>query len=193
MGVIVFDRVLDRHDVLVKMFIDVIHHCGQRGGLARTGGAGHQEHPSGPAAEALADLRQADVLESQELGGNQTKNDRWIFSLVEHGGSEPARRAELKTEISAALLLQFLLATLRGDGLHQGDGVIGFEHLGFQRSKPPVQPQGRRTTYRQVQIACTLLYAGLKEPVYLDRRHGCPSTVELFVNRKFLATLPQNQ
>ena len=76
MIVVVLDRVLDRDQVPVEVRVDVIDHRRQRGGLARSGGSGDDEEPPWPPDQFLADGRQADLFEGQELVGDQTQRDR---------------------------------------------------------------------------------------------------------------------
>ena len=89
---------------------------------------------------ALHAGQQADFLERQQLRGDQSKRDRNVALLLEDRGTESARLAELETEVRAALLLQFLLAAVGGDGLHQFDGVLRLEDFGLERPKATVQP-----------------------------------------------------
>ncbi len=139
--VVVLDRILDGDDVLVEIQVDVIDHRRQRGGLARAGRAGHQEHAARPPAQAPHDGGQADLFKGEDPAGNQSQDHGDETLLLEDRHAEPAGIAVGKTEVRAAFLLQFLLAALRRDGLHQADRVIGLQDLGFQRPQPSVQTQ----------------------------------------------------
>jgi hypothetical protein len=58
-GVQDLDRVLDRDDVLAARSVDVVDHRGERGRLARAGGAGHEHEPAMLFGQPLDALRQA--------------------------------------------------------------------------------------------------------------------------------------
>src|SRR3990172_85774 len=62
MTVIVLNRVFNRHDMAVKILVDVVHHTGQRCSFSAPGRTRNQEHASRPAAQRRANLWQPDLL-----------------------------------------------------------------------------------------------------------------------------------
>ena len=54
---------------------------------------------------------------------------------------------------SAPPFLQFLLAAVGGDGLHQRGGVVVVEHLGLEPAHPAVVSDDRRLADADVQVA----------------------------------------
>jgi len=50
------DRILDRHDVIVALAVDLVDHGGERRRLAGPGRPGHQNEPLGSVGELLDDL-----------------------------------------------------------------------------------------------------------------------------------------
>src|SRR5206468_124581 len=62
------DRVLDGEDVAFLALVLVVHHRGERGGLARAGRAGHEDHAPRLVGELLEDLGALQLLEREDLG-----------------------------------------------------------------------------------------------------------------------------
>ncbi len=52
------DRILDGDDMLMPLAVNFVDHGSERGGFARTGGAGDQNQPGGSGAEFLHHLWQ---------------------------------------------------------------------------------------------------------------------------------------
>ena len=71
----------------------------------------------------------------------------------EYGYAEPRLVAEREPKVGPPLLLQFLLAPFGRDALHQRNGVLRLEHLGFELHKPAVKAQNRRLPHGDVQVA----------------------------------------
>jgi len=177
-GVVVFDRVFDSNNVLVEVVVDIVDHRRQRGGFTTTGGAGDEEHPSRASTQGPDRLWKPDILETEQLGRNQTQNQRKIALLVEHRRSEAAFRSELETEVGPALLLEFLLAPVGSDRLHQGDGVFWFKNLGVKGSESTMKPQRRLPSDVQVKVAGASLDASFQQPVNVQ---GHKSSFQLII------------
>jgi hypothetical protein len=69
---------------------------------------------------------------------------------------KPRHLTKGKTEVGPAHFLEFLLAALGRDALHQGIGVRRLEHLRGQGAHVPPQAQHGGTPDGQVQVAGTL-------------------------------------
>jgi len=107
--VIVLDRVFDSDDVrLVALFVDDVDHRCQRGGLARTGGAGHEHQPTGFVEKFFGRRRQPDLLHRQQLARDLAQHNAKISFLFEDADAEPCHFAEGKAEVSAAALAHVL-------------------------------------------------------------------------------------
>ena len=117
--VVELDRVLDRDDVVVEVLVDVIDHRRQGGGLAGAGRPGDQNQPARPRAQVGQHRRRAQLLEVQQLGGNLPQHHGHVAALLEDRDAEAGRVAKGEAEVGAADFLQFLLAPLGRDALHQ--------------------------------------------------------------------------
>ncbi|QYU70180.1 TonB-dependent receptor [Leptolyngbya sp. 15MV] len=169
--VVILDRVFHRHDVAVVVLVDVVDHRRQRGGLARSGRPGDQEHPSWSADELAADLWQADGLERQQLAGDEPEHHREVPSLSEDGDAEAGHVAVGEPEVRAADLLKLELVALGRDRLHERHHVVGVEHLGLQVLEVLVVADGRATADREVEVGAVHLDNGVEQSVDLYGGH----------------------
>ena len=95
-----------------------------------------------------------------------------------------ARSPKAKPKSALPFSCKLALATLRGDALHQTDGVVRLEHLGFQLSHATVQSKNRRLPHHNVDVAGTLLHAGLQQFVNQNRCHCFGLVWELKMGRR---------
>jgi hypothetical protein len=72
--------------------------------------------------------------------------------LFEDGDPETAV-AERDGKVRAADFLQFLLAAVWGDGLHQGGGVVAIEDFGVEPAQSAVMAHHGGLAHRNVQVA----------------------------------------
>ncbi len=131
--VVELDRVFDRDDVVVDVVVDVVDHRGQRRGLARAGRPGDEQQPARPHDQALEDLRQAELLHRQHLD----RESAAAPSRRCRAAGRPRRGTghaspNAKPKSRAARFLQFLLAAVGRDALHQRQRVGRLEHLGLE-------------------------------------------------------------
>ncbi len=158
MLVIVFDGVFERDDVAVVVLVDEVHHAGQAGGLARAGRPGHQNQAARPYDQALDRIRHAHLLERQELIGNTAHDDADAAALLENGHAETDTVEVLDGEVGPAFFLQFLLAPIGRDALHQRGRVIVVEDFGVETPQAPMVAQHRRLADRDMQVARLEVY-----------------------------------
>ena len=151
--VVELDGVLDRDNVMVEVLVDIVDHRRQGRGLARSRRPGHQHQSARPRAEFGQHGRRPQLVEGQELGRNQPQHHPNATLLFEDRHAEPAYVAEGETEVAAAHLLQFLLAPLRRDALHQRHAVLRLQHLCLEADQVAVDANHRRLTHGYVQIA----------------------------------------
>ena len=95
-----------------------------------------------------------------------------VATLLEHRHAEPRLLAECEPEVGPSLFLEFLLVSLGGDRLHQGDRVVRLQRLGFELQHPAPRPDHRRLAGGNVQIAGLVVDHRLQQLVDLDRAHG---------------------
>ncbi len=83
-----------------------------------------------------------------------------------------ARSPKAKPKSRAPRLLQFLLAAVGRDALHQRHGVVRLQHLGLELPHAAVQAKHRRLADGDVQIAGALLDHGVQQFVDQNRSHA---------------------
>ena len=163
--VIEFDRILNRDDVMIHRFIDEVDHAGQRRTLARPGRTRDDEQTTRTLTDIRDDLRQFEIFDRHQLVRNLAQDHRDVSALFEHRDAKSRHVAESESEVGAARLLEFLLAAVGRDALHQRDGIVGIERLGLEPAHATVQPEHRRLAYRDMEIARTLLHNSMQQLV----------------------------
>ena len=152
MRVQILDGVFDGDDVSVQLFIDEVQHRRKSSRLSAACGA-DDEHQAAPAIQQILDvLRQPDLLECHELGGQQPHCDAVTALLPVDADSEPCQIAECIAEIRAADFIHLFPVILRRDLAHELLGVLGFEGRQIERSQTAGQAQYRRTAHHKVQV-----------------------------------------
>jgi hypothetical protein len=87
--------------------VDVVHHRGERGRLARAGRTGAEHEAARQVADPLADLdRQADGLEVVDLERDHAQHGRHGAPLHERVGAEAAEVGDAEREVDLEVLLQ---------------------------------------------------------------------------------------
>ena len=151
--VVILDRVFDGDDVgLVALLVDDVDHGGQRGGLARAGGPGHQHQAARFVEQFLGRGRQADLLHRQHLVGNLAQDDAEVALLLEHADAEAGHVAEGKAEVGAAALAHVLDVVLGGDAAHQLLGVLRRQRRAFHPVQDAVHADHGRRAHADVQV-----------------------------------------
>jgi len=108
------DRVLDRHDVIVPLVVDLVDHGGQRRRLSGPGGSGDQDQPLGPVGELLDDLRQAQLIERADLVGDDADRAPDGAALPVDVAAETREALDAEREVELVFFLEFLfLASFR--------------------------------------------------------------------------------
>jgi len=90
------DRVLDGEDVVGTVVIAMVDHAGQRGRLARAGGAGDQHQPARQHAQVAEDLRGAQVVEAHDHRRDAAEHGAGAAVLVEGIDAEPRQLRNLE-------------------------------------------------------------------------------------------------
>ncbi len=103
------DRIFDRDDVSLALAVDLVDHGRERGGLARTGGAGDQDQTARLFGHAGDDRRQSEVLEGADAEWNLANGHRDAAALLEAVSAEPGQVLNAEREIELVLHLEPLL------------------------------------------------------------------------------------
>ncbi len=102
------------------------------------------------------------LLGRQLVVGDLPQHHRDETALLENRDAKPSQVAKGESKVGTARFLQFPLATLRRDALHQRHRVFGFQRLRLQLSHATVQSKDGRLADDDVNIAGTLLDRSLQ-------------------------------
>src|SRR5260221_9239350 len=107
------DRVLDRDDMVLPIFVGVTHHGRQRSGLARPGWPGDDDQAGMKHGKFLQHRRQRRVeffkiLEGKNFAWNLPKDCRDAIFLIKEIGAKTRDVRYLVTEIHVASFLEYL-------------------------------------------------------------------------------------
>ena len=147
-----FDGVLDRDDVPAHGVVDVVDHRRQRGGLARTGGAGDEHQAARFQRDTLDDLRQVQFLEAGDLGGHLTHGDADAAALAEDVDAEAPERGGGVGEVDLIVLAEAADLLVGHDRRRHVFGVFGRERRLVHEGELAVHAQHRRTAGFDVQV-----------------------------------------
>ena len=128
MVVVEFDGVLDRDDVHGALFVDDVDHRGERGGLAGTGRAGHEDHAAGTVEQVLDARREADLVKRHHLVRDLAQHGADAAFLLERADAETRAVAERETEVGAAVLGELLEVARGGDRFDQRFRILRRKH-----------------------------------------------------------------
>ena len=171
-AVVKLDRILDRDDVVVVVFVDEVDQRGERGALAGAGGPGDEKQATGPRDHLLADLGHAELLGREQLVGDLPQHHRHGAALLEHAHAKSGQILEGEAEVAAPLLGEFGLAPLGCDRLHEAVGVVGGEHLRGLRLHVAIHAKHRGQAGRDVDVADAVLHGSGEQFVDLDGADG---------------------
>ncbi len=147
------DRVLDRDDVIGPGVVDLVD---DRCECRRLTGAGRSrdEHEAARLLRELVELlREPEVFELLDLGGNETEGGAEALALEVDVDAEAGEAWDRIGEIELALDLELLLLLGREDPIQEPLGVVGREpgHVG-QALEAPVDADSRLGAGRDVQV-----------------------------------------
>jgi len=158
----ILDRILDRDHVAGTGRHDVIHHRGQRGGLAGSGRTRHQD-------QALAETRQpanhgghAELVKVRDLIRNQAQGQADRASLLEGVDSKSRVAFPVEGEIEVAPRLETGPALRREHLLRHPFDLVGAERVRADRHEGAVLAHGRRGACREDQVGRALLEQDLE-------------------------------
>ena len=147
------DRVLDRHDVLGALGVDLVHHGRERCRLARAGRPGHEDQPLGPVGELLDHRGESELVERPDLDGDDPDRGRDRAALTIDVAAEPCQALDAERQVELVVLLELLLLPLVQDAVGKPLSVLGRQPLKLgQRRQLAVQPYLWGGARRNVQI-----------------------------------------
>ena len=153
-GVQVLDRVLDRHDVLRAGLVDVVDHRGQRGGLARAGGAGEQHDPALLLGQPPDHRWEIELVHGADRERDRPADQRDRPALAEGVDAEARQALDRVREVDLPVLFELLQQPGLADHvLHRALGVLGREGLGaLDGQELAVHAHHRRSRDLHVQV-----------------------------------------
>jgi hypothetical protein len=123
------DRVLDGHDVLAALRVDLVDHRGERRGLTRAGGAGHEHQALRALGHLLDDRRKVQLAERPDLDGDDADGRGHRAALTVDVAPEAGETLDTEGEIELVLLLELLLLALVEHAVGEALGVLGRQLL----------------------------------------------------------------
>jgi hypothetical protein len=122
------DRVLDRDHVPLQLLVDLVEHRGERGRLARAGGAGHEDESSWFVGQIGDDFGEVEVLERLDVERNLPDDHRDAAALLEAVAAESREVLNAEREIELVLHLEPLLLILGQHRIRELQRVFRLHH-----------------------------------------------------------------
>src|SRR5215813_4249240 len=153
------DRVLDREDVALEVFVEIIDHSSERRRFARARRTGDEDQSLFLVAELLKNRRHPELLERQDLGRNRTKYGAFALPLHENVDAEARDVAKLEREVDLERRLEGLPQGVVHEVVdHRVDLFLG-QRFVFELLQVAVNAEHRRLAGTQVAVRGTLLDA----------------------------------
>ena len=175
---LVFNRVFDRENVPGELLVAAVDHRGQRGALARAGGAHHQDEPALFHDQFAQDGRQAQRVEFGDVLRDEADHHRITATLAHGADAKSAHTAQGHAHVELAGFFQLFDAVR---GRHLGQQVargIGRQDLVVDRHAFAVDLDQRRRVGRQIDVGGLFLCHQAKNSFH--RAHGF--SLSLFVS-----------
>ena len=166
MAVIILDGILDRDDMAVARFVDVIHHRSERRGLTRSGGSGDENQAAGTVQQFAEFIRQSNVAKAQYLLRNLPQHHPVIGFRLQHRHAETRLLAKGEGEIGATLQLHVADVGIRRDGLHQSFRIARRERRTVDRRHAAAQTERRRLADLEVEIGRPLIHHQIQQIIH---------------------------
>ena len=115
-----FNRILHRQDVALHVVVEVIHHGGQGGGFAGSGGPGNQDQPVMLEGQIGKNGGRVQFLECQDFARDRAQNRPGPALLVESIHPKARQALNFKSKIDLQMLLEVFALRVGHDVGHQG-------------------------------------------------------------------------
>jgi len=147
------DGVLDGHDVLGALAVDLVHHGREGGGLAGARRAGDEDEALGAIRELLHDGGQAQLLEGANLDGDDANGRAHRSPLPVHVAAEAGETLDAEGQVELVVLFVLLLLSFVEHAVGEPLRVLGREPLELSQGRQlAVEPDLRRGSRGDVQI-----------------------------------------
>ena len=152
----VFDRVLDRDDMVGSVFVAIAHHRRQRGRFTGTRAADEDHQAALDHRDVAQDRRQVEVLHLRNPGVDGPHHDADAPLLHEDVDAETADLGRADGEVGFVGGLEILPLLLVHDGARQFAGVRGGQALVRHRGDLAVDLDGGRKAGSDEEVGCIL-------------------------------------
>jgi hypothetical protein len=154
---------LRRSDVAVLSFVDVVDHRRQSGGLARSGGAGHQHQAARKLRDVLENGRRLQFLQGEHLGRNGPQHH--AGAAVLHEGVDPEARQirDREREVDLQILFVKLALTVVHDVVDHRMHVLVLHRRQVDAPHVAMDANHGRKAGRKMQVGSVVLYAESEE------------------------------
>jgi hypothetical protein len=147
------DRILDRDDVLGLRAVDLVDQGGERRRLPRAGRPRDEHETARLVAELVEGRREAELLETLQVGGNEAERACEALALGVDVDAEAREPGDRVREVDLAVELESLLLLAGDDAVQQLAGGIRGEHReALQAFELTSDPQGRMGPNGYVQV-----------------------------------------
>ena len=155
--------------------VDLVHHRGERGRLARAGRPGHEHETAWPHRQLAKRRRKAELLERAQLLGDvpEGRGERAALEVDVHAEAREAGHAVREVELAVDLELLLLLG--REDAIEEVPRRVRHDLLLVrERHEIAVDTHGRRRPGNEVEVGRTRLDGAAEQVVDGGRRsvHG---------------------
>ena len=162
------DRVFERQNVLVVVFVDPVEHRRDRRRLPGTGNAGEQNHPLAELAEFVKNRRNVQLFEFRNEVVNTPRDEADVPHLRQNVDAETPSNAVddagVREVRPAGVVVNFAVAFVH----HREDEAVHFfvvDGAAVERAQAPLDADVRRTVDFQVKVAPGELDQRLEEAV----------------------------
>ena len=167
--VIKLNRIFDRDDVVVVVFVDEIDQAGKRGAFARPGWARYKKQSPRPRGQLLANSRHAKLLGREHFVRYLSQHHGNAAALLKNTDAKASHVAEGKAKVAATFFSQLRLATLGCDRLHQAVCIVSRQHLGGLSLHVTVNAEHWWQAGSDVDVADAIFHSRVEQFVDLDR------------------------
>src|SRR5712692_9985168 len=169
------DRVLDGHDVVGLVRVDVVDHRGERGGLSRAGRSRHQNQPALVEGDLLQHQGEQQLPDGQDLDRDHSEDRADRPALLEQVDAKPAQPRHAISQVHLVGSFELVLLELVHDAEGHARDFLRRKTLAvLQRNQRTIDAEHRREARLEMDIRGSPTQRDLQDFVEL---HGRPTIV----------------
>ncbi len=164
------DRVLDRHDVLGAVRVDVVDHRGQRRRLTGTGRSGDEDETAALMGDLLEHDREIELADRLDLDRDHAQHHADRAALLEDVAAEAAETRHRVGHVDLEVVLELLLLARAHDAEGHRDGVLLHQTFLIDHGREAaVDPEHRMRSDLEVEVGGALIRRQLEQVVDMHR------------------------